>query len=132
LVCGCDGDLVAELAKGSREHLGTFLLFPGTHFLALLDESHLFMQDLSNYTTEPMGNGPDGGLIAQAGQQTPEYGLKVAAFLRHSGVRCLVQHSAQIFIAFRGATATVLLRAFLLAGTGSHPRAQCIMKERPD
>jgi hypothetical protein len=75
LVCGCDGDLVAELAKGSRQHLSTFLLFPGTHFLALLDESHPFMQDLPNYTTEAMGNGPNGGLIPQAGQQTPEYGL---------------------------------------------------------
>src|SRR5260370_3504587 len=64
LVYGCDGDLVAEFAKGSRQHLGTFLLFSGTHFVALLDESHSFMQDLPNYTTEPMGNGPDGGLIA--------------------------------------------------------------------
>ena len=32
--------------------------------MALLDESDPFMQDLPNYTTEPMGNGPDGGLIA--------------------------------------------------------------------
>src|ERR1035441_3455041 len=64
LVYGSDGDLIAELPKGSRQHLGTFLLFPGTHSAALLDKSHSFMQDLPNYTTEPMGNGPDGGLIA--------------------------------------------------------------------
>src|ERR1700758_1575956 len=30
LVYGSDGDLVAEFAKGSRQHLGTFLLFSGT------------------------------------------------------------------------------------------------------
>jgi len=30
----------------------------------LLDKSHAFMQDLPNDATEPMGNGPDGGLIA--------------------------------------------------------------------
>ena len=94
LVYGCDGDLVAELAKGSRQHLGTFLFFSGTHFAALLDKSHPFMQDLPNYATEPMGNGPDGGLIAEARQETPEYNLKMTAFLGHSSVRCLVQHSA--------------------------------------
>jgi hypothetical protein len=36
LVYGGDGDLVAELAEGSRQHLGTFLLFSGTHFAAVL------------------------------------------------------------------------------------------------
>src|SRR5258705_2177207 len=71
-----------------------------------------------------MSNRPDGGLIAEAGQQTPEHGLKMTDLLRHRSVCCLVQHAAQIFIAFRGATAVVLLRAFLLAGTGSHPRRQ--------
>ena len=71
-----------------------------------------------------MGYLPDGGLIAQAGQQTLEHGLKVTAFLRHSSVCCLVQHAAQIIITFRGAIAMVLLRAFLLAGTGPHPRRQ--------
>src|SRR5213594_298987 len=67
LVYGGDGYLIAELTKGSRQHLGTLFLFPGTHFAALLDISHPFMQDLPNYATEPMGNGPDGGLIAEAG-----------------------------------------------------------------
>ena len=46
LVYGGDGDLVAELAEGSRQHLGTFLLFSGTHFAAVLDKSHSLMQDL--------------------------------------------------------------------------------------
>src|SRR5262245_10316847 len=64
LVYGGDGDLIAELRKGSREHLGALFLFPRTHFPALLDKSHAFMQDLPNDATEPMGNGPDGGLIA--------------------------------------------------------------------
>jgi len=36
---------------------------------------------------------------------------------RHRSVCCLVQHAAQIFIAFRGSAAMVLLRAFLLART---------------
>jgi len=116
LVYGGDGDLIAELAEGSRQHLSTFFLFSGTDLDALLDKSHSLMQDLPNETTEPMGNRPDGGLIAEAGQQTPEHGLKMTAFLGHSSVCCLVQHSAQVFIAFRGATAMVLLRAFLLAG----------------
>src|SRR5437660_10334355 len=48
----------------------------------------------------------------------------MTAFLRHCSVRGLVQYATQIFIAFRGATAVVLLRALLLAGTGSHPRRQ--------
>ena len=39
LVCWCDGDIVAEPAKGSLQHLNTFLpFFSGTHFVALLDD----------------------------------------------------------------------------------------------
>jgi hypothetical protein len=41
----CD---LAELAEGSRQHLGTFLLFSGTHFATVLDKSHSLMQDLPN------------------------------------------------------------------------------------
>jgi hypothetical protein len=64
LVYGCDSDFVAELAKCSREHLGTLPFLLGIGFAAFLDESHPFMQDLPNQTTELMGNGPDAGLIA--------------------------------------------------------------------
>jgi hypothetical protein len=39
------------------------------------------MQDLPNHAAEPMSDGPDGGLIAQPRQQTPEHRLKVAAVL---------------------------------------------------
>jgi hypothetical protein len=48
LVDGGDGYLIAKLAKCSREHLGTFVLFSGTDFGALLDKSHSCMQDLPN------------------------------------------------------------------------------------
>jgi hypothetical protein len=46
--------------------------------------------DLPNYAAESMGDGPDGGLIAQASQQAPEHQLKVAAFLFDGRVRRLV------------------------------------------
>jgi hypothetical protein len=124
LVYGSDGDLVAELAEGSRQHLSTFFLFSGTDLDALLDKSHSLMQDLPNETTEPMSNRLDGGLIAEAGQQTPEHGLKMTVFLGHRSVRCLVQHSSHVFITFRRSTTVALLRAFVLARTGSHPRRQ--------
>src|SRR5579864_7385463 len=87
LVYGGDGDLIAELTKGSRQHLGTLFLFPGTHFPALLDISDPVMQDLPNDATEPMGNGPDGGLITEAGQQTAEHDLIMTAFLSDRSVR---------------------------------------------
>jgi hypothetical protein len=87
LVYGGDSYLIAELAEGSRQHLGTLLLFPRTYFVALLDKSHSFMQDLPNYATESMGNGPDGGLIAEAGQQTTEHNLKMTAVLGDCSVR---------------------------------------------
>jgi hypothetical protein len=122
LVQGSDGYLVAKLAKCSRQHLGTFLLFSGMNFGTFFEEAYAFMQDLPNYTTEPMSNGPDSGLLAQARQQTPKHDLKMTAFLGRGSVCCLVQHPAHVFIAFRGATAMVLFRAFLLARTGSHPR----------
>jgi len=65
------------------------------------------------------------GFVRQPSVRPADGAVRVAPSVRrHSGVCCLIQHSPQIFIAFRGATATVLLRAFLLAGTGSHPRGQ--------
>ena len=93
LVYGGNSDLIAELTKGSRQHLGTLFLFSRTYFVALLDESHPFMQDLPNDATEPMGNGPDGGLVAEAGHQTAEHNLKMTAFLGDRSVRGLVQHA---------------------------------------
>jgi Domain of unknown function (DUF4411) len=123
-VYGCDCDFVAELAKRSRQHLSAFLLGLGIRFAALLDKSHPLVQYLPNHAAEPMSDNPDGGLIAQPRQQTPEHRLKITAILLHRSVRRLVQHSPQIFVAFGRATAVVFLRAFLLAGTGSHPRGQ--------
>ena len=72
------------------------------------------MQDLPHHAAEPMGDGPDGGLIAQARQQAPEHHLKVTAFPLDRSVRRLVQHPPQIFIAFGGATAVVLFGTFVL------------------
>src|ERR1700752_5197280 len=80
------------------------------------------MQDLPHHTAEPMGDGPDGGLIAQARQQAAEHHLKVTAFPLDRSVRRLVQHPPQIFIAFGGATAVILFGTFVFPGTGSHPR----------
>ena len=62
MVYGGDGDLIAKLTKCSGQHLGTLFLFPGTHLLALLDKSDPFMQDLPDYATDPMGNGPEADL----------------------------------------------------------------------
>src|SRR5262245_32060480 len=100
LVYGGDGDLIAELTKGSGQHLGALFRFSRTYFVALLDESHPFMQDLPNDATESMGHGPDGGLIAEARHQTPEHNLKMTAFLGDRSVRGLVQHSTQVFMPF--------------------------------
>jgi hypothetical protein len=101
LVYGRDYDLVAELAKCSRQHLSPFPFGLRIRLAALLDKSHPFMQDLPDEAAQTMGDGPDGGLIAQPRQQTPEHGLKMTAFLRDGSVRSLVQHPPQIFIAFR-------------------------------
>jgi hypothetical protein len=78
----------------------------------------------SNHTAEPMGDGPDGGLIGQSGQHTPEQPLKATAFLLDGSVRRPVEYSPEIFIALRRATAVVLFGAFVFSGTGSRPRAQ--------
>jgi hypothetical protein len=39
----------------------------------------------------------------------------MTAFFSDRSVRCLIQHSTQVFIAFGGATAMVLLGGFVLA-----------------
>ena len=48
-VYGCDCDLVPKFAEGSRQHLGAFPLFSGTHFAALLDECR---EDILNHAYE--------------------------------------------------------------------------------
>jgi hypothetical protein len=70
LVDGCDGDLVSELAKCSYQHVRPFLFGPGIGFAVSFDKAHALMQDLPNQAAKTMGNGPDGGLIAQPRQQT--------------------------------------------------------------
>src|SRR3984957_5260348 len=71
---------------------------------SLLDTSSPLKQDLANYATEPMGKRPrprtDRLGRAADGRRQPENDC----FLRHSRVRCVVQHSAQALIAFRRAT----------------------------
>src|SRR6266481_8949182 len=119
-VCGCDCDLVAELAKRLRQPPGVSHLGLGIRFDAVLYKPHPLMQDLPHHAAESMGDGPDGGLITQARQQAPEHHLKVTAFPLDRSVRRLVQHPPQIFIAFGGATAGVRFGTFIFPGTGSH------------
>jgi hypothetical protein len=78
-VYGCDCDFVAELEKRSRQHLSAFLLGLGIRFAASLDKSHPLVQYLPNHAAEPMSDSPDGGLIAQPRQQTPEHRLKMSS-----------------------------------------------------
>ena len=54
----------------------SMLLQFGIAIRTLFDESNTLMQDLPNYAAEPMGDGPNGRLIAQSRQQTPEHCLK--------------------------------------------------------
>ena len=43
----------------------------GIAFYTLFDEPNSVMQDLPDDAAEPMGDGPNGRLIAQSRQQTP-------------------------------------------------------------
>src|SRR5215469_12948170 len=62
--------------------------------------------------------GEPAGLVERKSEKS------MTPFLGDRSVRGLVQHSTQVFIAFRGPTALILLRAFFLARTGSHPSRQ--------
>jgi hypothetical protein len=68
------------------------LVFPsGISFAALLYEVHSLVQDLPHQPAQPMGYGPDGGLVTQARQQPAEHGLKVTAVLLHRCVCRLIE-----------------------------------------
>ena len=64
-------DVVTELAKGRAKLRARCFRSLGSHSDTLFDESNSLMQDLPNYAAEPMGDGPNGRLIAQPRQQTP-------------------------------------------------------------
>jgi len=53
----------------------------GIAFCTLFDELNPLMQDLPDDAAEPMGDGPNGRLIAQSRQQSPEHRLETTAFL---------------------------------------------------
>src|SRR5215470_17974595 len=118
---GSDLDVVTELAKGSCQPPGAMLLQFGIAFHTLFDESNPLMQDLPNYAAEPVGDGPNGRLVAQSRQQPAEYRLEVTAFLSGRSVGRLIQYPPQILVSFCGTAVVVLFRAFLLPGTSSYP-----------
>ena len=72
-IYGSDLDVVSELAEGSCQTPGAMLLQLGIAFHTLFDESNSLMQDLPNHAAEPMGDCPNGRLIAQPGQQTTDH-----------------------------------------------------------
>ena len=72
----------------------------GIAFYTLFDEPNSLMQDLPDDAAEPMGDGPNGRLIAQSRQQTPEHRLEITAFLPGRSVGRLVQHPPQVFVSF--------------------------------
>jgi hypothetical protein len=78
----------------------------------------------SHHATEPMGDCPDGGLIAQPRQQTPEHRLKMGCFFLtaawaawFSTRRRYLLPLAERLLWFSSALSS-------LSGTGSHPRGQ--------
>ena len=70
----------------------------GIAFCTLFDELNPLMQDLPDDAAEPIGDGPNGRLIAQSRQQTPEHRLEITAFLPGRSVGRLVQHPPQVFV----------------------------------
>lgn len=65
-------------------------------FVASLDESSSLMQDRPNYAAEPMGNCPNGGLVAQSRQQPPEHRLKTGSISLIDDIRfCFDASSAR-------------------------------------
>ena len=64
----------------------------GIAFYTLFDEPNSVMQDLPDDATGPMFDGPNGRLIAESRQQTPEHCLEITAFLPGRIVGRLVQH----------------------------------------
>ncbi len=57
----------------------------GIRFDAMLDKSNPLMQNLPKHAAESMGNGPDGGLIAEAGHQTAEQAERLYKLLKQDG-----------------------------------------------
>src|ERR1700752_4240984 len=79
-VCGGDCDLVAELAKRSPSLRACRILALGSGSMPCSINRTPSCKIFHTTPAEPMGDAPDGGLIAQPGQQTPEHHLKVTAF----------------------------------------------------
>lgn len=88
---------------------------------ALLDVAHAFVKDLRDQAAEPMGDSPDGGLIAESWQQTPEDRLEMGSLAPGCGMSDLVEYSPHVLVALCRATGAVLFSALFLSGTGSYP-----------
>jgi hypothetical protein len=101
------------------------LLQLGNAFHTLFDESNPLMQDFPNYAAEPMGDGPNGRLVAQSRQQPAEYCLEVTAFLPGRSVGRLLQYPPQIFVSLCRTAVVVLFGAFLLPGQVPTQEVNC-------
>src|SRR5215469_13238798 len=99
-IYGSDLDAVTELASCSSQRPRAVLAQFGIAFYSSFDVPNSVMQDLPDDAAEPMGDGPNGRLIAQSRQQTPEHCLAITAFLPGRSVGRLVQHPPQVFVSF--------------------------------
>src|SRR5271166_6825163 len=86
---GRDLNFIAELAELSNQDPGALLARLGIACGAVLDIAHPLMQDLPHQAAQSMGNGPEGLLVAQPWQQTPEHYLKMAPLRSHRRLCCL-------------------------------------------
>ena len=125
-IYGSDPDVVTELAKCSCQRPRAVLAQSRIGFYTLFDEANSLMQDLPDDAAEPIGDGPNGRLIAQSRQQTPEHRLEITAFLPGRSVGRLFSTRRRYLFPFaeRLLWFSSALSSFLLPGTGSHPRGQ--------
>ena len=94
----------------------------GIGFYTLFDEANSLMQDLPDDAAEPIGDGPNGRLIAQSRQQTPEHRLEITAFLPGRSVGRLFSTRRRYLFPF--AERLLWFSSALSFFSGSHPRGQ--------
>jgi hypothetical protein len=89
---------------------------------------HAVVEDLPNEPTESVRNRSDGLRVAEADDQASIHDFEDAPFGLYRGVRRLIEEAPHLAIAVGRPTAVIDAGAFVVPGTGAHPRGQALRR----
>ncbi len=121
-------DLITEISEWANHLPNAKLLRSFGDGWAPFFVTNALVQDQPNHSTLSMCDGPDGLIVSQARNQAAIHNLKDAPFGPGCGIRCLVEQTSHVSVAFWRAVAVVCACALVVARAGTDPRGEAFLR----